>query len=69
MRRKEKEIKSRAEIDEVIAGCQVCRLAFAVHGEAYLVPLSFGYDGSALYAPLMPDPERPVFFRRQVPVR
>jgi hypothetical protein len=49
MRRKEREIKSRAEIDEVIAGCQVCRLAFAVHGEAYLVPLSFGYDGSALY--------------------
>jgi hypothetical protein len=49
MRRSEREIASRAEIDEIIAGSQVCRVAFAVNGEAYIVPLSFGYDGSALY--------------------
>lgn len=49
MRKSDKEIGSRAEIDEVIRGCDVCRIAFAVLNEPYVVPLSFGYDGSCLY--------------------
>ena len=49
MKRKDKEIASREEIDAVIRGCQVCRLAFAVENEPYVVPVSFGYDGSALF--------------------
>jgi len=49
MRRRDREITSRAEIDAVIRASNVCRLAFAVDSEPYLVPVSFGYDGSALY--------------------
>jgi nitroimidazol reductase NimA-like FMN-containing flavoprotein (pyridoxamine 5'-phosphate oxidase superfamily) len=49
MRRKEKEITDRQEIDQILAEAQVCRLAFARDNEPYLVPLFFGYDGSRLY--------------------
>lgn len=49
MRRQDREIRSRAEIDAIIRAAEVCRLAFARDNEAYLVPVSFGYDGRALY--------------------
>lgn len=42
-------IPTRHEIDAVIHGCQVCRLAFAMNQTPYLLPLSFGYDGQHLY--------------------
>lgn len=49
MRRRDKEIRERAEIDAIIRGCQVCRLAFAMENEPYVVPVSFGYDGASLF--------------------
>ena len=49
MRRKEKEITNRSEIDTILKGAQVCRLALARENEPYLVPVFFGYDGSRLY--------------------
>jgi nitroimidazol reductase NimA-like FMN-containing flavoprotein (pyridoxamine 5'-phosphate oxidase superfamily) len=49
LRRDEKEITARREIDEVIRGAQVCHLGLAVDGEPYVVPMSFGYDGIAVY--------------------
>jgi len=49
MRRKEKEIGDRAEIDAIIRRCQVCRLGLSDHGTPYVVPLCFGYDGQALF--------------------
>ena len=49
MRRSEKNIASRAEIDAIIADCLVCRLALARDDEPYLVPVSFGYDGGAIF--------------------
>ena len=49
MRRTDKEITSRSEIDEIIRDSDVCRLAFAVSDEPYLVPVSFGFDGKTLY--------------------
>lgn len=49
MRRHDKEINSRAEIDAVIQGADVCRLALARDNEPYLVPVSFGYDGERVY--------------------
>jgi len=49
MRRHDKEIRSRAEIDAVIRAADICRLALARDNEPYLVPVSFGYDGRALY--------------------
>ena len=49
MRRREKQVESRAEVDAIIAGSDVCRLALALDNAPYLVPLSFGYDGDAIY--------------------
>jgi len=49
MRRHDKEIRSRAEIDAIIRAAEVCRLAFARNNDPYLVPVSFGYDGERLY--------------------
>jgi nitroimidazol reductase NimA-like FMN-containing flavoprotein (pyridoxamine 5'-phosphate oxidase superfamily) len=55
MRRAEKNIASRAEIDTVIRSCLVCRLALAANDEPYLVPVSFGYDGAAIYFHTAPE--------------
>ncbi len=49
MRRKEKEITDRTEIDAIINASVVCRVALASDNQPYLVPLSFGYDGRAIY--------------------
>lgn len=49
MRRSDKEITNRLEIDRIIRDSDVCRLAFAVKNEPYLVPVSFGYDGEYLF--------------------
>jgi nitroimidazol reductase NimA-like FMN-containing flavoprotein (pyridoxamine 5'-phosphate oxidase superfamily) len=49
MRRRDKEIADRGDIDAIIRGCEVCRFAFAVENEPYIVPVSFGYDGAALF--------------------
>ena len=49
MRRKEREIGDRKEIDGIIARCRVCRLALCDEGQPYVVPLHFGYDGRCLY--------------------
>jgi uncharacterized protein len=49
MRRADKEITHRSEIDAVIAKCRICHLAFAVHDRPYVLPISFGYDGQCLY--------------------
>lgn len=49
MRRKDREITDRAEIEAIIAKAQVCRLAMADEGRPYIVPLCFGYENNALY--------------------
>jgi len=49
MRRKDRLVENRAEIDAMIAGSEIVRLALSKHDEPYLVPLSFGYDGDAIY--------------------
>jgi nitroimidazol reductase NimA-like FMN-containing flavoprotein (pyridoxamine 5'-phosphate oxidase superfamily) len=49
MRRRDKEITSRQELDAIIRACLVCRLAFADGNEPYMVPVSFGYEGECFY--------------------
>jgi uncharacterized protein len=49
MRRKEKEIISKSEIEKIIRISQVCRVAFNTKDYPYIVPLSFGYFESAIY--------------------
>lgn len=49
MRRKEKAIEDRTEIDAVINRCEVCRLGLCDGDRPYVVPLNFGYDGEAIW--------------------
>ena len=49
MRRSDKEIRSREEIDAIICGSHVCRIAMAMENVPYVVPVSFGYDGESIY--------------------
>ena len=36
-------------IDRVIRGSQICHLSCCLEHQPYLVPISFGYDGQAIY--------------------
>ena len=49
MRRKDKEIKELAAIEEIIARAPVCRLALAQEDRPYVVPLNFGYADRTVY--------------------
>ncbi|GFO58331.1 MFS transporter [Geomonas silvestris] len=49
MRRSDKEITDREVIDRIIADSQVLRVGLSQDDQAYIVPLSFGYDGAAFY--------------------
>jgi len=49
MRRKDKEITDRQQVDSIIEKAIICRLGLAVGNKPYIVPLCFGYDGDSLY--------------------
>ena len=49
MRRKDKEIQDRREIDEIIEKAPLCRLGLCCDNVPYVVPVSFGYRGDCLY--------------------
>jgi nitroimidazol reductase NimA-like FMN-containing flavoprotein (pyridoxamine 5'-phosphate oxidase superfamily) len=49
LRRKEKEITDKSEIDAIIRKSQVCRLGLVDEGIAYIVPLCFGYKDNTLF--------------------
>ena len=49
MRRCDREITDRKDIDGIIRRCRVCHLAMCDDCQPYVVPLSFGYDGCFLY--------------------
>ena len=49
MRRTDREIRSQALVDQVLAQAQVCRLALCKDSQPYMVPVSFGYDGACVY--------------------
>jgi len=49
MRRSEKEITDKAEVEEIIRKSLVCRLALVDGERPYIVPLCFGYQDNTLY--------------------
>jgi uncharacterized protein len=55
MRRTAQEIKSKALIERVIANALVCRLGLSKDNQPYVVPISYGYDGTYLYFHTAPD--------------
>ena len=49
MRRKEKEITDKSEIESIIYRSQVCRLGFVDAGMPYIVPMCFGFKRDSLF--------------------
>ncbi len=49
MRRDDKKINSREEIDQIIKSTEVCRIAYAENNIPYITPVSFGYDGKHIF--------------------
>jgi len=49
MRRAEKEITNRAEIDEIMKRGRVCHLGLCDSGIPYVVPVNYGYADGSLY--------------------
>lgn len=49
MRRKDKEIKDKGEIEQIIRTAQICRLAMARENQPYVIPLNFGYRDNTVY--------------------
>jgi len=48
MRRKDKEITDRQEIDEIISSCITCRIAMCNDGIPYIVTVNYGYEDNSL---------------------
>ena len=50
MRRRGRESTDREKMLEIVAECDCCRLGLVDNGEAYIVPMNFGFEdaGSAL---------------------
>ena len=49
MRRKEKEITNREDIEKFLRQSKVCRLAMVDGDKPYMVPLNFGYSDGCLF--------------------
>jgi len=49
MRRKDKEIQDKNLIKQIIDKAQVCRLGLSNNNKPYVVPVSFGFDGTSIY--------------------
>lgn len=49
MRKKEKEIRDRPEMEDIIQKAEICRLGLSVGNQPYIVPLNFGFDKDCLY--------------------
>ena len=50
MRRKDREIFGRENVEPILQACKVCRIAMIADGRPYVIPMNFGYtwDGSGL---------------------
>jgi nitroimidazol reductase NimA-like FMN-containing flavoprotein (pyridoxamine 5'-phosphate oxidase superfamily) len=55
LRRKEKEITSIEELEDIIKNCSICRLSFCDGNIPYIVPVNFGYKDGGLYFHSAPE--------------
>ncbi len=55
MRRKDREITDRQEIEAILAEAMVCRIGLADESTPYVVPVSFGYEDGSLYIHSAPE--------------
>ena len=55
LRRSDKEIHDRSEIDDILLRASICHLGLNDRGECYVVPVNYGYDGRFLYIHSAPE--------------
>ena len=55
MRRKDREITDRAEIDAVLGEATVCRIGLVDGGVPYVIPVSYGYEDGSVYFHSAPE--------------
>lgn len=65
MRRKDREITEKAEVEEIIKKARVCHLAFRGGKWPYIVPLCFGYHSGILYFHSAPSGRKIDLLKRQ----
>jgi nitroimidazol reductase NimA-like FMN-containing flavoprotein (pyridoxamine 5'-phosphate oxidase superfamily) len=58
VRRNDREITDQVLIDAILFEAQVCRLGLADEGGPYIVPMCFGYDGTALLLHSAPEGQK-----------
>ena len=49
MRRKDKEIKDKFEIETIINRAEVCRIGLSDDNMPYVIPVNYGYRNNCLY--------------------
>jgi len=49
VRRKEKEIHDKDELEEILKNGTICRLGLFDNNVAYVVPMNYGYSGGSIY--------------------
>jgi len=49
VRRTDRELTDRTDIEQIIRSARICRLAMVDDGEPYIVALNFGFQGTTLY--------------------
>jgi uncharacterized protein len=64
MRRAEKQIKNRREIDTILSRATICRIGLIDQGIPYIVPLNFGYKDNCLYFHSAPDGKKIELLKR-----
>jgi hypothetical protein len=55
LRRSDKEIADKLQIDEIMNQAMVCRIALCQGGKPYVVPVNFGYCDNCLYIHSAPE--------------
>jgi uncharacterized protein len=64
MRRSEKQINNRREIESILSKATVCRLGLTDQETPYIVPLIFGYKDHSLYFHSAPDGKKIELLKR-----
>jgi nitroimidazol reductase NimA-like FMN-containing flavoprotein (pyridoxamine 5'-phosphate oxidase superfamily) len=49
MRKKDREIKDREEIEEILYSNKVCRIALSDDDKPYIIPMNYGYKGNKIF--------------------
>jgi len=55
MKRKEKEIKNRDEMERILEEANACRIALSDNLVPYIVPVAFGYENNIIYFHSSPE--------------